>query len=182
MAKLCEVLKYHFLRNAAIWCMLQGRSHRSDVPSLKCHVRVRDSVSGKSVVRKGKDLIDFLRQRDFAKSITTLGRESIALIIEDPNPLEHGTCAWPCFEAVCTFLPLLRRFGARSVSVARFLAGRCGARFSGCSSSDLTCSTIARHKVMSQRSRIWTTLCSGLSALAAAHTTYRSRSDGHRQG
>ena len=34
-----------------------------------------------------------LLQRGFAKSITSSGRESIALIIMDLFPLEHG--AWP---------------------------------------------------------------------------------------
>ena len=48
-------------------------SYGSDATSLKFHVQVRASVSGKSVVRKGKDLIEFLLRRGFAKSITSSG-------------------------------------------------------------------------------------------------------------
>ena len=46
------------------------------------------------MVRYGKDFDLFLMQRGFVKSITTPGRESIALIIEVPIPLEHGKGAW----------------------------------------------------------------------------------------
>ena len=121
VTKLCEVFKYHprqkrhdLAHSAKDPVSL---SYSSDAASLKCHVQVRASVSGKGVVRKGKDLIGFLLQRGFAKSIISSGRESIAIIIEDPIPLEHGKGAWSCFEAGCTVLPSLRRLGARSVSL-----------------------------------------------------------------
>ena len=95
------------------------------------------------MVRKGKGLILSLQRGSC--EIHHIIVKSFSLIIEDPIPLEHGKGAWPCFEAGCTFLPSLRRFGARSVPITRFLTAR----------YDLTCSTIARHKVMSQWSRIF---------------------------
>ena len=51
------------------------------------------------------------------KSITSSGRESLAMIIEDPIPPEDGKGACPCFEAGCAFIPSLRRLGARSVYI-----------------------------------------------------------------
>ena len=76
------------------------------------------------------------------------GRESIEMISEDPITLEHGKGGWPCCEAGCTFIPSLRRLGARSVYIfnTRFLTWRCRARCSGCSSSNLVCSTITSQK------------------------------------
>ena len=43
------------------------------------------------------------------------------MVIEDPLPLEHGKCAWPCFQAVCFFF-FSSRLGARSqcMSITRF--------------------------------------------------------------
>ena len=62
-----------------------------------------------------KTLVRQVLQRGFAKSITSSGRDCVAMIIEDPLPLEHVKGAWTCFEAGCMFLPSLRRLGARSV-------------------------------------------------------------------
>ena len=65
VAKLCEVLKYNLRQKCHDLVQASAKdpallSSSSDATSLNCHVQGRSSISGKSVVRKGKDLIEFV--------------------------------------------------------------------------------------------------------------------------
>ena len=68
VAKLLEVVKYHLLQMCCDLVQASAMdpvlvSYSSHATSLTCHVQAGASVLAKTVVRKGKDLIELLLER-----------------------------------------------------------------------------------------------------------------------
>ena len=94
-ARLAEILKAHLRQQMfELLSQSQGKpvlfSYSSDATSLLCHTQASTYLFGKPVVRKGKVLHELLLQRGFMKSLSSTGRERVALLFADPLPLSAG--------------------------------------------------------------------------------------------
>ena len=111
VGKFCEVSK-KFLQEQARKTVAGAENravlyhYGSDGTPLLVQKRFTQHAGGRTVRRSGGSGTEFLVERGFVKSTTSLGEEVLCYLGRDPRPLTEGKTSWEMFTACCEFFPL----------------------------------------------------------------------------
>ena len=130
LEQLVEVLKAHLQSKVARFLEKQKHtailvSYSSDAtPLLVASTSNMSTSSLGSTTRSGRQLLEFLMQKSFYKSVDADGQMAMVVMLKDPLPLSAGKRGWNMFTAAAEFEPLLRRAGHPSICLQHMSADR----------------------------------------------------------
>ena len=120
VAKACLREKAKHLVTAAKGHALLYSYGSDGTPVLTKKTFVSHLSSGRSLVRKGGQGVEFLIEKAFLKSFSSVGEPMVCCLTRDPRPLAKGKGAWQCFQAAVDFFPMVRTMGHKGIIVNHY--------------------------------------------------------------